>query len=111
MTAVTYDGRNIDIVNHPGRFGLEKLINSAQRKRKENGVFELTWSAAGVAVAVDLKIISSAQVTSTAPGETQPQGFRGLKLPATIAGSSGASMPMPAAAGATGDAAAQGVRP
>jgi type VI secretion system protein ImpL len=90
ITAVTFDGRSVEIINHPGRFGLEKLINSARRKRKDHGAFELTWSGGGLDVAVDLKIISSAQVTANSGDASTPQGqgFHGLKLPDTIAGDS-----------------------
>lgn len=84
IVASTFDGRTVEVANFPGRFGLEKLINSAQRKRKDNGVFELTWSNAGVAVAIDLKIISSPQVAASATPAAPSRGFRGLRLPAAV---------------------------
>lgn len=91
ITAVTFNGQSVEVVNHPGRFGLERMINSSKRKRKAGGVFELTWTNANVAVSVDLKIISSPQVTGTPNGASTPQrtGFRGMKLPATIVGGPG----------------------
>jgi len=87
ITAVTFDGRTVEVANQPGRFGLERLINSATRKRKDGGVFELGWSNGAVAVAVDLKIISSSQVsgaTSDKAGSTPT--LRGMKLPEAIVG-------------------------
>jgi type VI secretion system protein ImpL len=91
ITAVGFDGKTVEIANHTGRFGLEKLINSAQRKKKENGVFELAWTQAGLTVAVDLRIISSPQVSGdgTASGGTSPQGqgLRGVRLPTSVVGS------------------------
>jgi type VI secretion system protein ImpL len=88
VTATTFDGRTIEMANHPGRFGLEKLINTAQRKRKDNGVFELTWVNGAVTVSIDLKIISSPQATGGGTGATtstqQSQGYRGLRLPAAV---------------------------
>jgi type VI secretion system protein ImpL len=90
VSAVAFDGRTIEIVNFPGRSGLEKLIDSAQRTKKDNGVFEMAWSNAGVNVAVDLRIISSAQ-TAVAAGATAgaPQGssLRGIRLPSSVVGS------------------------
>ncbi|MEQ6341813.1 MAG: type VI secretion system membrane subunit TssM [Gammaproteobacteria bacterium] len=88
ITAVTFNGQTVEVVNHPGRFGLERMINAATRKRKDGGVFELTWATGNVAVSVDLKIISSPQVTGAASGSSTPQktGFRDMKLPATIVG-------------------------
>ncbi|MCP1574558.1 type VI protein secretion system component VasK [Herbaspirillum rubrisubalbicans] len=87
VTAVTYDGRTVEVANQPGRFGLERLINTAQRKRKDNGVFELSWTNDGVTVVVNLKIISSAEVSGNANGTARgTAGLRGLKLPETIAG-------------------------
>jgi type VI secretion system protein ImpL len=91
VTAVTYDGRVIEVTNQPGRYGLEKLINSAQRTKKGEGVFELSWGSGGQAVSVDLRIVSSTQAPNNqaeAAGNTAPtrQSLLGLKLPATVAG-------------------------
>jgi type VI secretion system protein ImpL len=90
ITATGFDGRTVEIANHTGHFGLEKLINTAQRKRKENGAFELSWSQSGLSVAIDLRIISSPQVNGdgSAMGGASPQGqgLRGVRLPSSIAG-------------------------
>lgn len=87
VTAVTYDGRTVEVANQPGRFGLERLINTAQRKRKDNGAFELSWTNEGVTVVVNLKIISSAEVSGNSNGAARgTAALRGLKLPETIAG-------------------------
>lgn len=87
VSAVGYDGRSTEIVNIPGRYGLERLISSAQRKRKDNGVFELSWGGGGATVAVNFRIISSAQ--SDAGGTPQNRGLRGVQLPAAITLASG----------------------
>lgn len=84
ISATTFDGRTVEIANFPGRFGLEKLINSAQRKRKDNGAFELTWSNGVNAVAVDLKIISSPQVAASTAPAAPSRGYKGLRLPAVV---------------------------
>ncbi|HEU4620629.1 MAG TPA: type VI secretion system membrane subunit TssM [Burkholderiaceae bacterium] len=89
VTAITFDGRTIEVANEPGRFGLERLINTAQRKRKDNGVFELSWSAGSVTVSVDLRVISSPQVSGDNAQAPQGPGLRGLKLPTFVAGDSG----------------------
>ncbi|WP_211445060.1 type VI secretion system membrane subunit TssM [Collimonas humicola] len=99
ITAVTFDGRTVEIANQPGRFGLERLINTAVRKRKD-GNFELSWTNENITVPINLKIISSPQVSAKAPdgGAQQGQGFRGLKLPETIVGSAASPASNPAAA-------------
>lgn len=90
VTATTFDGRTLEMANHPGRFGLEKLINTAQRKRKDNGVFELTWVNGATTISIDLKIISSPQTSggssggSSAAAGQQSQGYRGLRLPSSV---------------------------
>ena len=86
ISAMTFDGRTLEMANFPGRFGLEKLINSAQRKRKDNGVFELTWVNGGTSVSIDLKIVSSPQVPSGSGGSAQPQssGYKGMRLPSAV---------------------------
>lgn len=88
ITGVTYDGKSIEMVNHPGRLGLERLISTAQRKKKDSGTFELSWIQGATTVAIDLRIVSSpgTAMTSGVSGESTPQGsnLRGLRLPATI---------------------------
>lgn len=85
ITALTADGRSVEIVNFPGQFGLEKLINSAQRKRLDNGLFVMTWSGPGSSVSVNFRLISDARASGTSGG-TSETGLRGLKLPATVVG-------------------------
>ncbi|SFB84665.1 type VI secretion system membrane subunit TssM [Massilia yuzhufengensis] len=83
ISAVTFDGRTVELLNEPGQAGLKRMIDAAQKKKKDGGVFELRWSAQNVAVTVDLKIVSSAAANGS--GE-QGAGFRGLRLPPTIVG-------------------------
>ena len=99
VSAVTFDGRTVELFNQPGQFGLQRLFEAAQRKRKDDGVHELRWSANNVSVAVDLKIVSSPQSGGTNAGSGQ--GFRGLRLPQAIVGRSDAApAPEPAPASA-----------
>lgn len=102
VVATTFDGRTVEMVNFPGRFGLEKLIGSAQRKRKDNGVFELTWTNGATSVSIDLKIVSSPQASAAPAGaqagaQQQGQGFRGLRLPAAVTVAAVAPLPSVAA--------------
>jgi type VI secretion system protein ImpL len=113
VVATAFDGRTVEVANYPGRFGLEKLINSAQRKRKDNGVFELTWANGALSVSIDLKIISSPQATSAGAGagaQSQSQGYRGLRLPAMVtqAPPAGADAATPKAPDSTAAASAAG---
>ena len=104
VTATTFDGRTLEMANHPGRFGLEKLINTAQRKRKDNGIFELTWTNGATTVSIDLKIISSPQASGAASGSspsTAAQGYRGLKLPPSVTRVASQDTPVAGPAAAT----------
>jgi type VI secretion system protein ImpL len=85
ITALTFDGRSVELFNEPGQFGLKRMIDAASKQRKDGGVFELRWSSGAVSVALDLKITSSPE---TAGGGDAPQGkgFRGMSLPETIVG-------------------------
>ena len=74
IVATTFEGKVVEVINFPGRFGLEKLINSATRSRQEEGVFRLKWSADGLSVSVDLRLLSSVQASA---GQ-QPAGGRGM---------------------------------
>ncbi|MTV39599.1 type VI secretion system membrane subunit TssM [Duganella radicis] len=101
ITAVAFDGRNIDVFNEPGELGLKRMIDAAAKQKRDGGVFELRWSSGSITVAMGLKIISSAE----SGGTPQDQGFRGLRLPETIVGAplaaSAPSMPplMPSGGG------------
>jgi type VI secretion system protein ImpL len=86
VTAVTADGRTIEIVNFPGQFGLEKLVSSAQRKKHDSGMFAMTWSAAGFGVTVNFRLISDSRVGSNSSGNAPEGGLRNLKLPPIVVG-------------------------
>ncbi|MES2091184.1 MAG: type VI secretion IcmF C-terminal domain-containing protein [Pseudomonadota bacterium] len=91
ITGVTYDGRTVEFFNEPGRFGLEKMISSAQRKRTDSGAFELRWPQGALAVALQLRIISNAAPPAPAPaaganGGAGASGARPGALPAMVAG-------------------------
>jgi type VI secretion system protein ImpL len=86
ITAVAFDGRSVELFNEPGQFGLKRMIDAAARKRKDGGVHELRWTSGAIAVALDLKIVSSPEVGGSEASAPQEQGFRGMRLPETIAG-------------------------
>lgn len=85
VSATTFDGRTVELVNFPGRYGLEKLINSAQRQRKPEGTFQLAWTKDDVTVKVDLRIISSAQAQA-ASTDNPRDSLSSLPLPRTVVG-------------------------
>lgn len=114
ITGVTFDGRTIEVLNVPGRFGLERMFELAQRSKLADGTNVLSWGQGNQAVALHLRIIrapGTANGPAAAPGApnaaaaTAPAatGLRGLKLPALVAGSDApASAPAPAVATAGG---------
>ncbi|MBA4110461.1 MAG: type VI secretion system membrane subunit TssM [Leptothrix sp. (in: Bacteria)] len=96
ISGVTYDGRTVEFFNEPGRYGLEKMINTAQRKRTDSGAFELRWPQGALAVALQLRIISNASAPAAAPattaGSTSPGAGRPGALPAMVAGDAEATV-------------------
>jgi type VI secretion system protein ImpL len=84
ITAVTFDGRTVELFNQPGAFGLQRLIQAATQKRKDSSTHELSWAANNVTVVVDLKRISSPDQNGN--GAQAARGFQGLRLPETIVG-------------------------
>jgi type VI secretion system protein ImpL len=89
ISAVTFDGRTVELFNEPGEFGLQKMIEAATRKRLDGSTHELRWSGGNVSVAVNLKRVSS---TESGGSDAQAsRGFRGLRLPDTIVGRSSAA--------------------
>jgi len=93
LTVTTFDGRTVELVNEPGHFGLEKLIDSAQRTRLPDGSFNLSWAKGNVTVAVSMRIISTSQASSGGGNTPQSQSLRGLKLPSSIVDSSAQNLP------------------
>jgi type VI secretion system protein ImpL len=92
ITAITPEGRSVVLLNEPGHFGLRKMVEAAKRKRKDGGVFELSWDNSGVVVTANLKIIGTKKPAAAAAPQSG-QGFKRLRLPDTIiaAGATGAA--------------------
>lgn len=108
ITGVTFDGRQLSFFNEPGRFGLEKMINTAQRRRIDGQLFELKWPQADVAVAVQLRILSNS-APAEQPAAVGEAGARPGALPALVAGSDDAWPSAPAAPSAPPAAAVSAV--
>ncbi|MFC5458969.1 type VI secretion system membrane subunit TssM [Massilia niabensis] len=81
ISAVTFDGRTVELFNEPGQFGMRRMIEAATQKRKSADVVELRWNGPNLSVAVDLRLVSNAEATSNTS-----RGFNGLRLPGTIVG-------------------------
>lgn len=110
ITGVDVEGRSVEFLNEPGRFGLEKMLATAKRRRLENGNFELTWTRGNQSVTVQLRLIASP--TTGSPGITGAPdtpsasgGLRGVTLPAVVVGSGPAAaavVSVPASPATTG---------
>lgn len=94
VTGVTYDGRTLEFFSEPGRYGLERLVNAAQRRRLDNEAFELAWQQGGQTVKVQLRIISNAAPAPAAAPPASDDGPAGRPgaLPAVVAGGDGPAM-------------------
>ncbi|MFS2002995.1 type VI secretion system membrane subunit TssM [Duganella sp. CT11-25] len=98
ITAITPEGRSVVLLNETGHFGLKKMVDAAQRKRKDNGVFELSWNNAGVTVTANLKIVGTTAPPPPAPVAAQSgAGFKRLRLPDAITSAAPAAPVAPAA--------------
>ena len=114
ISAVTVDGRTVEIVNEPGRFGLTRLFELAQRRRLNDNANELSWSAQGKTVSVQLRVVSQPGAEASSTAQAQAGGgiaaLRNLQLPALVAGGEGAAALTlaPTAAGPGASAASAG---
>jgi type VI secretion system protein ImpL len=93
ISAVTFDGRTVELFNEPGQFGLQRLIESAAKTRKGDRWFELRWTVSGVTVAIEMKVVSDAASTGNGGASPQAKGFAGLRLPDAIVGRALAAAP------------------
>lgn len=85
ITALTLEGRHIELLNVPGHFGLQRLFEAAERRKLADGSTQLGWSQGPHAVAVQLRVIS--QPGTTGGGAASgPATLRGLRLPTLVAG-------------------------
>jgi type VI secretion system protein ImpL len=85
ITAVTFDGRTVELINEPGNFGLERLLSTAQRTKLPDGSFELTWARDSASVTVKLRVIQNTQSGGTGGDSPQGKGLRGTVLPSSVA--------------------------
>jgi type VI secretion system protein ImpL len=84
ISAITFDGRTVELFNEPGDLGLQRMIGAGNNKKKANDVYELHWSANNVTVTINLKRNSGAD-TNGSGGQTT-RGFQGMRLPDVIVG-------------------------
>lgn len=80
ISAVTFDGRTVELFNEAGQFGMRKMIEASTQTKKTGGVNELRWASGNLAIVVDLRLVSNAAASSGG------KGFQGLRLPQTIVG-------------------------
>jgi type VI secretion system protein ImpL len=114
VSAVTNDGRTVDILNEPGRFALTKMFEKAKQRTLPGKVFELSWASGASVVTIHLRVISEpgapaqtagAAGTGTSPTSPAPVGATGLRnvrLPALVVGSDAPPVVPAAAAAASG---------
>jgi type VI secretion system protein ImpL len=99
ITGVTVDGRTVELLNEPGRFGLTRMFELAQRQKKGD-INVLTWSKNNQSVTVQLRLISQpgapSTSTTTASGSNNNgaggggsglAGLRNVRLPTLVVGS------------------------
>jgi type VI secretion system protein ImpL len=97
IVGITNAGRSVEIFNEPGRFGLTRMFEVAQRKKLAGGINELSWTQNGQTVTLQLRVISqpgspTAPATTangsqgSAPAPVTGTSFKGLKLPALVVG-------------------------
>ncbi|PPE67709.1 type VI secretion system membrane subunit TssM [Caldimonas caldifontis] len=85
LHGVSFDGTTVEFLHEPGRFGLERMVNSAQRRRIDDQTHELRWTRGNQSVAVHLRIIATPGATAKGQGNGSA-GLGSAPLPRTIAG-------------------------
>jgi type VI secretion system protein ImpL len=107
ISAITVDGRSIELFNEPGGFALEKMSAAANRKPLGPNLYEYSWGTAPSIVTVHLKFINrpgAAPAPAPAGGPAAAAtaaGLRGVRLPALVVGADATAVAtLPAASGA-----------
>ncbi|MCE7032157.1 type VI secretion system membrane subunit TssM [Lysobacter sp. GX 14042] len=83
ITAVTGDGREVQVFNAPGAGATEAMFAAAEASRIGDQHYRLAWKRDGAEVAVELRIVSAVQPNATASDSL------GLRLPPQVAGTLG----------------------
>jgi type VI secretion system protein ImpL len=116
VSAITNEGKSIELLNEPGRFGLNRLFDLAQSRKLEDRMHELTWSQGPYKVTVHLRTLrlpgeapAAAPAHGPAPSTTAAVGvgntrLQGVRLPALVVGSDAAAASPAASAASTGAA-------
>lgn len=78
ITMVDLNGKQSTLVDEPGAYGLEKLMNTAARKKLPDGTFELRWNSGPAALIIKFRLISGGGSSSNKPTDA-PTGANGLK--------------------------------
>jgi len=84
LSAVTFDGRTVEVFNDPGESGLTRMINATSANRKIGDYHEMRWTANNVTVTLNMRLVSDPSVNGD--GGAKSKGFQGLRLPETIVG-------------------------
>lgn len=78
ITAVDLEGKTHTIFEEPGEYGINRLIDAAQRK-EQNGSFEMTWTSKAdpsLSIKVKFRLISG----NSSGNIGSSRGYAGLKL-------------------------------
>ncbi|GAB2627493.1 type VI secretion system membrane subunit TssM [Novilysobacter erysipheiresistens] len=98
ITAVTGDGRTVDVFTHAGDGAMAQMYAAAEKKALGKQHYQLTWTGGGASVSVELRIVSVIQPNSGS------NDALGLQLPALVAGAT----PVPSSGTAASTATAAG---
>ena len=103
ISAITNDGRAVDILNEPGNFAVKRMGDAAKTRQLQPNLYEMSWTQGGSIVNVQLRMISmpGAAPSAKAGGSTAPVasvGLRGIRLPAVVVGAETPVLPVSAAA-------------
>ena len=92
ITAVTGDGRTVEVFSAPGANGFNRLMAEGEYERLDDSS-RITWNGNGVGVTVEMRIVRRA---GSGGAEGGGDWQRGLQLPERVAGGTPAA-PAPAA--------------
>jgi len=93
ITAVTGDGRLVEVFSAPGANGFNRLMAEGQYERLDDSS-RITWTGSGIGVTVEMRIVRRAGGGDEGGGDWQ----RGLQLPERVAGGTPAAAPVAPAA-------------
>ena len=105
ISGQAFDGRTLEVLNEPGRSGLERMLSIAVKRKLADGTSELSWGEGNQRVTLHFRVVRAPGPVAAPGAPATPlaaNSLRGVQLPSLVAGAAAGvsvpALPLPATA-------------